>query len=106
MEINFSKNGGSLEVLKFGSLEPSNLQTSNSPTRRPSSTLMITRATVSAEDIAAAEIPDAALARDDALGKLVGKAFNLPPPPMPSFGSLQAAISAKDNDRQWTTSNS
>lgn len=33
-----------------------------------------------------AEIPDAALSRDDDLGKLVNAAFNLPPPPMPTFG--------------------
>jgi len=33
-----------------------------------------------------AEVPDTALLRDDALGKLVSAAFNLPPPPMPSFG--------------------
>jgi len=33
----------------------------------------------------AADIPDAALARDDALGRLVDSAFDLPPPPMPVF---------------------
>ena len=33
-----------------------------------------------------AEIPDTALQRDDALGKLVSAAFNFPPPPMPVFG--------------------
>ena len=38
---------------------------------------------VSAEPIS--DIPDAAISRDDALGKLVNAAFNLPPPPMPSF---------------------
>ena len=32
-----------------------------------------------------ANIPDAALVRDDALGRLVGAAFNLPPPAMPDF---------------------
>ena len=32
-----------------------------------------------------AEVPDAALARDDKLGALVGAAFNLPPPAMPDF---------------------
>jgi len=34
-----------------------------------------------------ADIPDAALDRDDALGKLMNAAFNLPPPPMPAFSS-------------------
>ena len=34
-----------------------------------------------------ADVPDAALDRDDALGKLMNAAFNLPPPPMPSFST-------------------
>ena len=33
------------------------------------------------------EVPDTALQRDDALGKLVSAVFNLPPPPMPAFGT-------------------
>ena len=32
------------------------------------------------------DIPDAALSRDDALGKFVNSVFNLPPPAMPKFG--------------------
>ena len=32
-----------------------------------------------------ADVPDTALSRDDELGKLMNAAFNLPPPPMPSF---------------------
>jgi len=31
------------------------------------------------------EVPSSALARDDALGRLVNAAFNLPPPPAPQF---------------------
>ena len=31
------------------------------------------------------EIPDAVFVRDDALGKAVNQAFNLPAPPMPDF---------------------
>ena len=42
-------------------------------------------ALVSAEPVA--DVPDAALDRDDALGKLMNAAFNLPPPPMPSFST-------------------
>jgi hypothetical protein len=38
---------------------------------------------VSSEPVA--DIPDAALLRDDALGNVVNSAFNLPPPPMPAF---------------------
>ena len=37
----------------------------------------------SAEPVA--DVPDEALLRDDELGKLMKAAFNLPPPPMPSF---------------------
>jgi len=32
-----------------------------------------------------ADVPDAALSRDDALGRMVKAAFGLPPPPMPAF---------------------
>ena len=31
------------------------------------------------------EVPEAALSRDDALGRLVNSAFSLPAPPMPEF---------------------
>ncbi len=31
------------------------------------------------------DVPDSALSRDDALGKLVTAAFNFQPPPMPAF---------------------
>ena len=37
----------------------------------------------SAEPVA--DVPEAELSRDDALGKLVNSAFSLPAPPMPSF---------------------
>ena len=33
-----------------------------------------------------ADVPAAALRRDDDLGRLAAAAFNLPPPPMPAFG--------------------
>ena len=46
---------------------------------------------VQASDLASSEptmeVPDSALSRDDALGNLMKAAFNLPPPPMPSFVS-------------------
>ena len=32
-----------------------------------------------------ADVSDAALDREDELGKLVNSAFSLPPPPMPAF---------------------
>ena len=34
-----------------------------------------------------ADVPDAALNRDDDLGKLVNSAFSLQPPPMPDFSN-------------------
>ena len=37
----------------------------------------------SAEPVA--DVPEAELKRDDALGNLVNSAFSLPPPPMPAF---------------------
>ena len=40
-------------------------------------------ALVSAEPVA--DVPEAALMRDDDLGKLVNSVFNLQPPPMPAF---------------------
>lgn len=52
---------------------------------RLQASLTITRATPSAEEIAAAAIPDSVLTRDDDLGKLIDAAFNLPPPRMPEF---------------------
>ena len=63
--------------------QPANRSAPQSPSQ-----LTITIAKVSPEEIAAAEIPDAALSRDDALGRLVGEAFSLPPPQMPSFDKL------------------
>ena len=33
-----------------------------------------------------ADVPDAALRRDDNLGNLINTVFDLPPPPMPDFG--------------------
>ena len=58
---------------KDSNLQPSNLQSTTLDALQGSEPV--------------AEIPDAALSRDDALGKLVGEAFNLPPPPMPDFAT-------------------
>ena len=48
------------------------------------SAFSITEGSASADEIAAAAIPESALRRDDGLGMLVAAAFNLPPPPMPA----------------------
>ncbi len=55
------------------------------PELRQAQDFSITHSAAAPEDVAAAEIPAAALTRDDALGKLVDSAFALPPPPMPNF---------------------
>lgn len=51
----------------------------------PARGLTITNVPISREALDVANIPEGALRRDDALGNLVLSAFNLPPPPMPSF---------------------
>ena len=51
-------------------------------TDRP--TLKVTEARVSGADAVEA-VPESALRRDDALGRLFSAAFALPPPPMPAF---------------------
>ncbi len=94
MEINFGNNGN-FDVSKFangtggvqGSVSEKSVSSGKSAVSRDFGNMTITRASVSAEEIEAAGIPDEALLRDDSLGNLIGKAFNLPPPPMPSFQS-------------------
>ncbi len=55
------------------------------PEVRQAQDLSISHSAAAPEDVSAAAIPAEALTRDDALGKLVGSAFALPPPPMPNF---------------------
>lgn len=51
-------------------------------TGRPA--LTVTEARVSGDEAVEA-VPESALRRDDALGRLFTAAFSLPPPPMPAF---------------------
>ena len=95
MEINFNNSANKTVGVRqetLGAPQISRLASESAGVSQSSATestklFTITEATVSPEDIAAAEIPAAALSRDDALGRLVGEAFNLPPPPMPDFAS-------------------
>ena len=68
--------------------KPETIDKSNVSSRTPFSVSGFS-SDVQAASLASAEpvadIPDVALSRDDALGRLVGAAFNLPPPPMPAF---------------------
>ena len=54
-------------------------------TTKPSLVITETRADVLSGLDEAGDIPDSALRRDDALGQLMGIAFTLPAPPMPTF---------------------
>jgi hypothetical protein len=93
MEINFNNSANKAVGVRLETLDASQVSRLAHETAEGSQSsatgltqfLTITESTASPEDIAAAEIPDAALSRDDALGRLVGEAFNLPPPPMPAF---------------------
>lgn len=87
MDISLNVNNGNFGAWKLEDLQtskpqdlstsrPPNLQTSQPPDLDP---LQGSEPT--------ADIPEAALSRDDDLGKLVNSVFNLPPPPMPSFAS-------------------
>lgn len=48
--------------------------------------LTVSYAVPAPEEMAAAAVPESALSRDDALGRLVAAAFDCPPPPPPPFG--------------------
>ena len=85
MEININSNGfgnvglGSVNA-DFGmAAKPQDVKASK-PLNVQSTTIDALR---NSEPVA--NVPDAALSRDDALGNLVKAAFNLPPPPMPAF---------------------
>ena len=47
--------------------------------------LSITNAPASIDDGMDMDVPDDALTRNDPLGTIIDKAFNLPAPPMPKF---------------------
>ncbi len=66
--------------LEFGTARPAE-KTAN--VQKPC--FSVTQAPDDPEAAAAAAIPESALAKDDALGRLFAAAFNLPAPPMPAF---------------------
>ena len=85
MEININSNGfgnvglGSVNADFGTAVKPQNVQKTK-PLNIQSATVDALR---NSEPVA--EVPDVALSRDDAIGRLVTAAFNLPPPPMPAF---------------------
>ena len=94
MEINLSSNGfGNVGMgHNMPDATPVDAKAEAKETSRisPLASFSISNHDVSrAADLASAEpvadVPDGALSRDDALGKLVNAAFGLKPPPMPQF---------------------
>ena len=91
MEISFNGNLGiGRETGNIGSLDAGHMANDASKVSDATS-LHVSRqmSQMQPADLASAEpvasVPADALLRDDALGKLVKSAFNLPPPPMPAF---------------------
>ena len=89
MEINLNNNGIGNLGMGQGITDiqgvDAGLVAKNAQKAGAAAPLTITEAMASPEDVEAAAIPESALSRDDDLGKLMDKAFNLPPPPMPTF---------------------
>ena len=86
MEINLNNNGiGNLGMGQGITDMQGVVAAKNAQKAGAAAPLTITEAMASPEDVEAAAIPESALSRDDDLGKLMDKAFNLPPPPMPTF---------------------
>jgi hypothetical protein len=95
MEINLNNNGfGNIgmghEALDAKGIDAGNAatgasQVSNSKSLQISNLAPDAKAAGLASSEPVTDVPDAALSRDDALGKLVLAAFNMPPPPMPAF---------------------
>ncbi len=89
MEINLNNNGIGNLGMGQGITDmqgvDAGLAAKNAQKAGAAAPLTIPEAMASPEDVEAAAIPESALSRDDDLGKLMDKAFNLPPPPMPTF---------------------
>jgi hypothetical protein len=87
MEVNVNNLGIRHEILNAGATGASGGPADAPRSSGVKANLKITSRT--ADGVSSMEptatIPDAALSRDDDIGKLVKSAFNLPPPPMPNF---------------------
>jgi len=84
MNIAINNNNG-LSIGGFGDLGMNGVEKPVKETAVQHMDLSITEGSALAEDIAVRDISDAEFVRDDALGKMVAAAFNLPAPPMPNF---------------------
>ena len=96
MEINLNNNGFGNIGMDRGMPETTAIDVGRETTdaspasRRTSLNVSRLSSNIQSKGLASAEpvadVPDEVLSRDDALGKLMATAFNLPPPPMPAFG--------------------
>jgi hypothetical protein len=95
MEINLNNNGlGGIGIgretlgVRLTSAKPETTdasRVSDNASLRISDSSSRAQPTALASSEPVADVPDAALSRDDELGKLVNAAFSLPAPPMPAF---------------------
>ena len=88
MEINLSNNIGvrqNLDGFQVGSPAPKVEHAVTTENRPTASELWLSTFDPVKGSEPTTEVPESALMRDDALGKLVGAAFNLAAPPMPAF---------------------
>ena len=88
MEINLSNNIGvrqNMDGFQVGSLAPKVEHAVTAENRPTASELRLSTFDPVKGSEPTTEVPESALMRDDALGKLVGAAFNLAAPPMPAF---------------------
>lgn len=90
MNVNInSMNDGTRAAARLSASVPSDVSANRMAAGRgrDGADLTVSYACPAPEDVAAATVPDAALTRDDALGRLVAAAFTCPAPPPPLFGN-------------------
>jgi len=88
MEINLSGNFGvrqNMDGFQVGSQAPQVEHAVTTDNRQSASELRLSTFDPVKGSEPTADVPESALVRDDALGKLVGAAFNFAAPPMPAF---------------------
>ena len=89
MEINL--NGNFNVARDFGAIQSQQAQSAQTKAASQQSSALGVRASevdVLRQSEPVMDVPESALKRDDELGRLVNRAFNLPPPPMPDFAQL------------------
>jgi len=88
MNINLNNIGIRPEMMGTGTVSAERETATASRVPHTSSNLEITAGVAGLESSEpVADVPASALERNDALGNLINSAFNLPPPPMPTFSN-------------------